>query len=634
MLEIDDLKKLAKMLEVLLDRTQDNKEINLQKYKDVVMQIDNDAFEKLFTLLKQFESHNLTLEEELEFLEQVTTSYQQLLEQQIGFKNVYELHSDEDLILTDLKQINIDYINDRISNISGYLINKKNIDVNREKLQKLYNKYNEEELKKNDLNKRLLEYEEILRNSFINAEGRSINDGKLQYISVLSEYNALDIDFEDLLYDNKKLEKLLSLVNAEKIDTSEKLKIAEICYNNAPSIDSKQILDDINIEDLKVKYRLALLKIIELLSINYDDYENFKVKREQLADLIKYRFNCASKLGMSISIDPFSRTKVIEQLDFISAIQDNSKEINKIKKEITSLDQRLEDMVVQDKDYFTCISQREDLILSKTSINDIDISEIVLPPTEEIVSEIVVENQVVDVKDIPEKFNYSIVKQKTNRVIDRVNEMVNNTVIVEQKIDILSPELVIVPHHDIELDDINVDTVYNEDKDFNINTIDENLITNIDEDITKKEDLEENEDSFIDIPQETNVNNDDVIHLVDDNDELLTDDMFKIVDPFVEAPLFTDRTDNDDAKKENSDLFAENVENVINEELIISDNNNKDSSGDDKISDEMPDAFWITQSDTEDSLVENGDEYLLSFDEQIDALLSDDIENSKNKKSR
>ena len=88
MLEIDDLKKLIKMLEVLLDRTEDNKEINLEKYKEAVTKIDNDSFEKLFNSLKQFESHNLTLEEELEFLEQVNSSYQQLLEQQFSFKNV------------------------------------------------------------------------------------------------------------------------------------------------------------------------------------------------------------------------------------------------------------------------------------------------------------------------------------------------------------------------------------------------------------------------------------------------------------------------------------------------------------------------------------------------------------------
>ena len=459
----------------------------------------------------------------------------------------------------------------------------------------------------------------------------------MQYISVLSEYNKVDIDFNDLLYNHKELENLLSLINLEKIETGEKLKIAEICYNNAPSVDSKQILDDIKIEDLKVRYRLTLLKIIELLSINYDDYEKFKEKREQLSDLIKYRFNCIGKLGMSISIDPFSRTKVIEQLEFISTIHDNSKEINKIKKEIASLDQRLEEMLIKDRDYFVNISQNENLILSKTSINDIDISGIELPIDEEIVERIVSDNQVVDIRNISEKFNYSIVKQKTNRVIDRVNEMVNNTVIVDSKIEILSPELVIVPQQNIELDDINVDAVYTELDNFGMDEIDDDLTSGVDvaEDTVKEEkiqNVEEVIDTSFDIKDNKENNKDNIIVLNEDNDELLSDDIFKIVDPFVVTPLFTDRTDSEDSKKDNSEFFPKNDEIIVNEEKI--DDNVESLSDSEDISDEMPDAFWITQSDVNDSLVENGDEYLLSFDEQIDALLSDDTDNSRNKKSR
>lgn len=603
MLEIDDLKKLAKMMEVLLDRTQDNKEINLEKYKNIVKEIDNDSFEKLLSLLKQFEYHNLTLEEELEFLEKVNCSYQQIIEQQFGFKNVYELYSSDELQLSNLEQINIDYIVNRINNISGYLINKKNIDINQNKLHELNKRLICEEKEKNNLNKRLLEFEEILRNSFISAEGRCIDNGKLQYVSVISEYSLLEIDFKDLLYNEKELKKILSLTSSEKVDTGEKLQIAEICYNNAPSVDSKQVLDDIRIEDLKIRYKLTLLKIIELLSKNCDNYDDFKEKREQLLDLIKYRLTCVNMLGKSISIDPFSRTKVSEQIEILASLKDNSKEINRIKKEIASLDQRLDEMIAKDKEFMVNLNVKDDLILRKMSINDIDISSVVLPDDGDIVEKIAVKNQVVDVKDIPMQFRYSIVRQKVNCVIERVNEMINNPLISEEKVEILSPELIIVPSHDVELEDVSS---------MDDSRIDEvNLIS-------------------------TNNSEDDVVEdnevVVFNDEKIFDDDMFKNVDPFLSAPLFTDKTDSDDVVES---IFINEEENtkheVINEDKI---DVSKVSIDENQFDEEMPDAFWVTQSDGDDLLVKNNDEFQLSFDEQIDALLSDEEDNSKIRKKK
>lgn len=603
MLEIDDLKKLAKMMEVLLDRTQDNKEINLEKYKNIVKEIDNDSFEKLLSLLKQFEYHNLTLEEELEFLEKVNCSYQQIIEQQFGFKNVYELYSSDELQLSNLEQINIDYIVNRINNISGYLINKKNIDINQNKLHELNKRLICEEKEKNNLNKRLLEFEEILRNSFISAEGRCIDNGKLQYVSVISEYSALEIDFKDLLYNEKELKKILSLTSSEKVDTGEKLQIAEICYNNAPSVDSKQVLDDIRIEDLKIRYKLTLLKIIELLSKNCDNYDDFKVKREQLLDLIKYRLTCVNMLGKSISIDPFSRTKVSEQIEILASLKDNSKEINRIKKEIASLDQRLDEMIAKDKEFMVNLNVKDDLILRKMSINDIDISSVVLPDDGDMVEKNAVKNQVVDVKDIPTQFRYSIVRQKVNCVIERVNEMINNPLISEEKVEILSPELIIVPSHDVELEDVSS---------MDDSRIDEvNLVS-----------TNNSADAIVE-DNEVEVFND---------EKIFDDDMFKNVDPFLSAPLFTDKTDSDDVVES---IFINEEENtkheVKNEDKI---DVSKVSIDENQFDEEMPDAFWVTQSEGDDLLVENNDEFQLSFDEQIDALLSDEEDNSKIRKKK
>ena len=599
MFDIDDLRKLAKMMEVLLNRTQDNKEINLEKYVDIVKQIDSDSFEKLFTLLKQFQYRNLTLEEELEFLEKVSSSYQQMLEQQIGFKNVYKLYSDEELQLSNLEQVNIDYIIDRISNISGYLINKRNIEFNQNNLSELNKRLVAEEIEKNNLNKRLLDFEEILRDSFICAEGRCINNGKLDYVSVLSEYDIIGIDFKDLLYNEKNLKERLSLINSEKIENDEKLKIAEICFDNSPSVDNGQILEDIKNENLKLRYKLTLLKIIELLARNCGEYEDFKEKREKLLDLIKYRLNCINSLGLSISIDPFGRTKVFEQLEILDSFRDNSKDIYRIKKEIANLDQRLDEMINKDKKFSANLSVIEDLIINKMSINDVDISSVILPVDEEIVERVIEKNQVIGIKQIPEQFNFSIVEQKVNSVIERVNEMINVPLINDEKNEVLSPDLIIVSSRDIELDDIS--TMENS----SLDDVDSVKIDNDEENIEKETLIEE--------------------ELIEEKQ--FDDDIFKDVVPFLETPLFTDKADIDDIM-ENVLVIKEetkNEDNIDDEKMLVRDN---------EVSEQMPDAFWITQSDDESMLVENNDEFQLSFDEQIDVLLSDDDYNTKNRKMR
>jgi len=456
-LAIDELKKLAKMQELLLARTSDNREANLDKYKSIVTQIDEETFSSLLSEIKQIDEHNQNLEDELQFLEQIKSSYQQLLEQQLGFKRVSETYGDENLQLSDLSQIDIDYINKRINNINGYLINKRNIEINKNKLQKLNEELINEEKNRKYISNRLLEFEKTLRNNFINAEGRTINNGKLEYTSVITEYNKLEIDFKDMLINIDGLRALLSKINTEMVEIEEKLKIAEICYNSSPSVDSKQIYDEITLEYYKVKYRLIMIKILNLLTKNYDDFDKFREKREQLLDLIKHRNICLEKLNIKISIDPFARTKIAEQLEMFSSLKDGSKRINQIKKEIARLTDTVEQTEEQNREYMYSINDKQEIFRSTTSVNDIDISGITLDiedyiddSTEE---KRVSENQVVTVKNMPEHLNMDIVRQKTSRVIARVNEMMNKpTIEIEIEDDIvsedISPELVIIPSND------------------------------------------------------------------------------------------------------------------------------------------------------------------------------------------
>ena len=113
----------------------------------------------------------------------------------------------------------------------------------------------------------LKRYEELLRDIFLNSEGRTVVGGKLTYTSVVSEFEKIGYDFKQLLYNSLELDKLLEEVTSIKNDSEAKLKTAEICYNAVPSYDSKAINDDINKEYLADKYKFIMLKILQLLCL-------------------------------------------------------------------------------------------------------------------------------------------------------------------------------------------------------------------------------------------------------------------------------------------------------------------------------------------------------------------------------
>lgn len=627
----DNMLKLAKMQETLLKVTAENRQENLEKYKDIVIEIDKQAFASLLEELKQVNDHNQTLEDELQFMEMVNDYYNQLYELQLGFKKVCELYGDNELELSDLSQIDIDYITNRKNIIEGYLVNLKNIDANKKKLEKLNDSLIEEEKTRMLLSRRLLEYEEILRKNFENAEGRIIVDGKLQYISVISEYKELDYDFKILLYDKDMLKQLLSKVSEDRLEIDEKYKTAEICYNSNPSVDSKHILDDISKEFFKVRYRLTMLKILELLVEDYDSCELFKEKREKLLDLIKYRVVCLKNLGQRISIDPFTRTKIEEQLNATSLMLDNSKKISKIKKEISELSSFVDEMISQNRDYRIDLNETKDLIIDTVSMEDM-VSLVDIPDSVYFEEQRVSDNQVVSMKDVTDNFNMSIVRQKTGSVIKRVNQMMSGNEVTESddKIEIVSPELVIVGQP---LDEVVVDNMEETKEDDTIS--DELLDVTQFDDITLTNDFD---DDKIDVEDVVVQEDDAELTLKDEEDNnsisnSYDSSIFETVDPFVSMPLFVDRTDEDDlnvseelvdiedSKEDNEELKTIEEEDDINLEIK------------EEPEDEVPDAFWITQSEddvnaSQDKTIEN---VVLSFDEQINALLSDE-EKTKIKK--
>lgn len=596
MLVIDeDMLKLVKMQERLVRATSANRISNLDSYKKTVIQIDSEAFASLLEQVKHLGEHNRTLEEELPFLEEIKSAYDQLHELQLGYISVCELYGANDLRLSDLSQINIEYINNRISVINGYLLNLRNIEINKNRIQELDKQLADEEKKKDYLGSKLEQLELSLRESFLSAEGRNLVDGSLQYTSVVDEYKKLGIDFTLVLNDVNVLKKMLFEINKERTEVSEKFRTAEICYNNFPNGESKQILDEIKVDFLRIKYRFAMLKILELLSATYNNYDEFKDKREKLLDLIKYRLSCLEDLGIKVSIDPFSRTKVSQQLEELKPLIDNSKVINKIKKELSQLTDRTEEMINQNSGYLISLSETKQLLISKVGMNSIDISSVELLHSDELVDgvseakKVVDDNQVVDLRT-PGQLNMSIIRQKTLGVIKRVNQMINDTSLhtsLDDRAEVnVSPELVIVQSGSREENKTMVET------------------PNI-----------EYDDIFINyVPDDTpvvasNVDSDDD-QLVPDNDEI--NNIFETVVPFEEPVMFEERNDETlelgGSEKEDTD---DSPDFSFASEL---------TSQEDEV-DEMPDAFWVTEDTFEEDVLEEDD--VISFDDQINILLAD-----------
>lgn len=661
MLVIDEsMLKLSRMQETLLKVSDDsNRQINLDNYVKTVKEIDKHAFSGLFDEVKQIDEHNRTLEEELQFLEQVKGYYDQLYEMQLGFKNVCDTYGKYDLKLSDMSQIDIEYIDSRISTINGYLINKKNIVDNKRKLQKLNDELVIEEKNSKVLSERLSGFERELINNFLNAEGRLVVDGKLQYISIVSEYKELGYEFESLLNDELLINEYLTKINSEKIDIEEKVKVAEICFDRSPNVDSKQIYNEINKEYLRIKYRLTMVKILQLLNKKCNSYDLFREKREKLLDLIKYRQGCLVKLGVHISIDPFNRTRVSEQFDMISSLKDNNKILNKIKKSIAELNLRIEEMESQDDRYMLEIQNTKNIVIDRLSMSDIDVSSVVFDVNDFIDEKVVADNQVVEVKNISDNFDMKIINQKTNGVIKRVNEMMN--VVSEPVVnleEVVVPDLVIIPDMNTNIDVRNdsdsvledevgfvlpfteiTDVVMDENKEIDGEKATTIIEKNMESELVPENEVSQLSNSFDNLfedmwvipPLVDDVENEN--HYVQDdikvNSDLHSSLIFETVKPFEDVPLFSERADE---HKENVNIFKDN------EELFFNGLENGSLSNIDVVEevpsvdvlatdvDEMPDAFWVTQ---EENKVD--DETVISFDEQINALLASE-EDSKVKK--
>lgn len=199
MFEIDEQKfKLLKMMESLL-KTGNASNDDINRYKDIAVKIDSESFEKIKEMINNIANHNHTLNEELQLLEEVNEAYEQLELMRCRFKDICENYLNGYFELTDLSVLKIDQIRNRINAIRGYLINISNIDKYKLELSKLNDQLIEEDKKSEFFKKRIIQCDQELRQNFLNAEGRILDEDRIKYTSIVNEYMESGINIRDII---------------------------------------------------------------------------------------------------------------------------------------------------------------------------------------------------------------------------------------------------------------------------------------------------------------------------------------------------------------------------------------------------------------------------------------------------
>lgn len=638
MIDINDKDfKLLKMTESLLSRVDDDRlrEDALDRYAILSKKIDEKNFQELVRRIKEYE-HNQTLEEELDELEEIDNSYVQLEETQYKFKNIYKMYTDKKLSLSELDEIDIEKIRNRKNLVLGYLVNKKNIQELKKQLEEWNEQLINEDKKRANARDKFKRLEDELRKSFVNAEGRK--ESVSAYTSVRNEYEDNGMDLNKLIQDKEFMDETYRTITSRRQEKEELLETGKICYESNPSKENKEILNNLRMEAVKVRYQLSLIKIARLIASEMDEYDKLIDKREQLLDLIKKRVSYLGTLGKKFVVDPFGRVKIQEQLGYIeTSLEDNSKIIMRIRKSINEGSNRLEELINDNSTFLSELNTQDmEFICDKKRFGDIfDIKD------DNDDEKIVLDNQIVSVRDTSQEFRTNIVREKTSGVIKRVYEMIMNEEIPDSKME-EAPQLVMEevdndiedilddkttqPADDMfELDDISSDT-YDSDKHDGIisgGSFSDEIFNDWNKgqeetSFVDKDDLDIKEEKpIVSIPHE---------YLDKINDQSLFEN--NEGNPFESIKLFDDKASN------SLDKTKGNRENMSMEDVVSLKDNKDDSTsfkldsfpqvesqeledeGMEKLESELPDAFWTTNN----SPVEDNVTKIDSIDEQVKKL--------------
>ena len=669
MLIIDDNKmKLLKMKRKLLEVSQDDNERVLEDYRNIIIDIDSVAYSDLVKEITDTPYNDLTLEEQIEFFNQIDADYIYLNELECSFRRIYSNYSDVEIKLSDLNTIDIDLVRERVSAIQGYLMNSKKLENDKLELQKLNIDLISEDKKNNTIKRQIDSLEEKTKNDLLIAEGRlQNNNGGMEYTSVIEEFKNFGIDLRKLLIDSDILNDVYTDAKNEYRDNEEMSEAALICYQNG-SNDDRDVYNKIKLDTLKSKYKLILLSLVKEICTKYNDYSLVKNKLNKIFDLIKERKKVLEELNIKYFIDPIDRINLTNYMEVIKLLDDNVDRISTIRQTITYFTSIIEEMTVENENLFNIIKTDINIVKNiEYSYSNNDIVDNENTFDNELNSLLLVadrDDKVVDIRDIGSEFLIARAYEKANGVINRVNALYNGNSI---KNDIIhfetTPELIIESvsqneglseevksfengafNEDNDVTNLKDDTVgkdnselFEDEKPFdnevasgekkeneglfeevkpfeNGASNEENMFTNFNDDNKLFEDEKPFSDNILK-DNNQDVMFDDVTPFSDTSSHLNSieknssdNDLFEEVVPFEVTPLFNDRYDDDifNSKQKTGRRLID----IVNEK------------SEEELENTMPDIFWNASDEDKKVLKdEDRDDKVLSFDEQVEKLV-------------
>ena len=423
-------KKEKAVNNVIYEQIENEIKRELIKYKELVTSIDRGIYLELKDKISLFKPHTKSLEEEIVVLEDIENFYNQLIEVQSKFKETYKEYSEEELELSPIENLNIDYYLKRKEAIKGYLLNKKNSEKARNKLAEVNNKLYEEEQKKIRLNRKIKLLDEELISKFLSSEGRTIeieNEKEvLKPTSIVREYAKLGIALTKEGYTGKTIEEADNLDKESK----EKFDAATISYEVMPTSEKKRILEDINKEKIMSSYQLAMVKLLEEVYKESLNYETAIEKREKILDLLKYRTKYLSVLGIRHGIDPFSRIKLEEQINLLNEFGNNTLTITRLRKEMASLNEQLESFNINNTELVVQLDEKKPELVTINEEKNVSIEDKITlnDYKNKVVEKQILPNQVMEIKDVSPRFNRRKCIEITQGVIKRVYSLIKNEI--------------------------------------------------------------------------------------------------------------------------------------------------------------------------------------------------------------
>ena len=535
MLVMDDAKaKLLKMKERLLQVTHDDAVIS--EYQRLAQELDRETYDNFVEAIKNTNYNDFPLDEQLRMLNQVVSEYDTFVLLQCEYKNVYEMHTGEELELSDLSTILIDNIKKRISDLEGYLYNQECLDKGKEELEKLNLSLIEADKKREYVESKSSFLEDELLNNFLNAEGRtSLGSEEIGYASIIDEYRDNDIDVKELVKDPSLLESKIVEVDRERQANEEKAVAAQICYENAPTDENEDVYDAIKMDVVKSRYLLVLYRLANIISRRANKYYEMVEKRKQIKYLNTIRINCLSSMGISFIIDPFSRLKVNDQLNTLNSFEYDPEEIRLLRRKISNLTEVIESRSERDNEFRSALAEPVSFV--KTDNEPIVIPEEIVVDEKIDDEKAVLENQVIAISAFLYPEMIPRIKEKANGVVKRVYELFDT--VPEART--YNPELV-------------------------VEELPEELVSEDEMSVFEDEKSEP-------FPEE------------------IDDELFEEIKPFEEAPLFSDRYETDIFDGNTNNKHETSPENVGDKTEEIVENPAEPT---------LPDVFWVTQEDHSD----------------------------------